>query len=288
MTNSASFHRTNLMKNIESTSLAKGDVRALLSRIESRFPEAIGLEEANYSEESRALENYDELAQNIRDSFLLTITLNGSNGEELQGTIEDVFDSPNFPDVVTKVFASSETSLKVNCDFTPRNKVIVLIDFTKPKLLDFSVLPGYKTPNNSNFQVEGLDSSWVNGLYAEIENYLRNRKKPGFFLHKHATYDLFLWLIGMPFAFFLSYKVSGFVESFASFNSFFKSALYLYVGFATIIAFRIVYHYARWAFPRIEYKSTFEKAIRHQIAIGAISISLVGTLIWEAIKAVAS
>src|SRR3989304_2843728 len=88
--------------------------------------------------------------------------------EEMYGSISEVFDSPNFPDQVSTFYINSETILRAIHNWYPRNSFELFLDFRKPELFDFSLMPSQPTPNASNFSVQGYDVTWTNGVFSEV------------------------------------------------------------------------------------------------------------------------
>lgn len=183
------------------------------------------------------------------------MSITGESGKELSESIEEVFDSSNFPSKVKTVFINSSVRLRVLHNYYPRNSFELPLDFSKPDPVDFNIEPSQKTPNTSEFEVEGFDSTWVNGLFNEVASFIDER--PSFFqiIHRHSLYDVFVWLLGFPFGFWVSFKLSIPVDTFfGSFPSIVVGAAYLYVFLGSLVFLRSLFHYARWVWPAVELK----------------------------------
>jgi hypothetical protein len=104
-------------------------------------------------------------------------------------------------------------------------------------------------------------------------------------LHRHSIYDFLVWGLGLPFGFWMSYRFSGILTKIVGgFSSFVLNGSYVYVFFASLVIFRLLFHYARWVWPLVEHKSSKNKAIKHQIVLGTITLGLLTTFIVDLIK----
>lgn len=71
----------------------------------------------------------------------------------------------------------------------PGNKCILNLDFSRPEVFNFTLLPSQETLNQSNFNVQGNDVTWVHGLFHEVEKFISDRPSTFRLLHRHTTYD---------------------------------------------------------------------------------------------------
>lgn len=110
------------------------------------------------------------MLKNLKDGFDIRLSVTGTEGQELFGNIPEVFENNNFPDQVLRVFINSTLALKENYNYFPRNHFQLFLDFSKSRLIDFSITPSQPTPNDSNFKASGLDSTWTNGIFNEVRN----------------------------------------------------------------------------------------------------------------------
>lgn len=231
-------------------------------------------------------EEYEKNKNLLRKGFELNLTVTGIDGQELYGDVNDIFSSPNFPDEIKTIYLNSEIPLSVNYQYHPRNSFTLFLDFFKPDIFDFSLLPSQPTPNGSNIEVKGYDATWVHGLFNEFNNFINKRPSQFPWLHRHTIYDILLWPFGIPFGFWSSYKLSGFVKTlFGNVSVFVESAAYVYVFLVALFLFRVLFHYARWIWPLVEYRTSKNKALKHRIFLSTITVGLIGKIIYDVIKA---
>lgn len=268
-------------------SLDKSDLRAFLSILQERVDTAAELEIAHFKQNEQTEDQYENNKNEIRLGYKLRPTLTGEDGRELHGTIDEIFDSPNFPESVRSIFLNSSIPLDVVHKFRIRNSVELFLDFSRPAIFDFHLMPSQRTPNESHYRVEGRDTTWVNGLFHEIQSYISSHRSPAPWLHQHSIYDFFLWLIGYPLAFWLCFKVSPFLPNGGKEILFVRAALYVYIFLIALVGLRALFHYARWVFPISEYRHTRNRVLRHRAFLGALSIGLFGTVLYDVIKSVA-
>jgi len=277
--------KNRLKQKVSSLSLDKKELKRLCDILQERSNGAADLEIQAFIQGEQTAEEYEANKKTLKDCFELKITIAGANGEELFGAIEDVFNSPNYPDDVKTFYVNSENTLRAVHNYYPRNGFTVFLQFSKPKVLDFSFLPSQGTPNESNFEVQGYDATWANGVFNEITNYFKQRSTSLSIVHSHSVYDVLLWLSGVPFAFWVSFKASVSIETlFLNFNSFVKNAVYLYIFIATLFCFRILFHYLRWVCPLVEYRSPKNIIIVHRALLAALFIGTFGSFVYDIIK----
>ena len=276
---------TKLTRQIRSFSSGKDDLHKLFKILKERNDSARDIEVANFKQVDQTAEEYEENRQLLYDSFELKITINGSDGSQLYGSVSEIFESPNFPDRIQSIYLNSATVFQVRWNFLPRNRFELLLDFSKPRMLDFSFLPSQATPNPSAFAVSGYDKTWVHGVFNEVSAFIDNHHARGAWMHKHSVYDLLLYAIGLPFAFWVVYKSSGYVTRvFGGFSEFVKAACYVYIFLASLIVLRVLFHYARWLWPLLDYQTTSDKAAKHRVFLGAIVIGLITMFIYDLVK----
>jgi len=276
---------TNLTRQIRSFSAKKEDLRKLLEKLEERNNSARGIEVGKFKQLDQTPKEYEENKQLLYDSFDLKTTVKGLDGSQLYGSVAEIFDSPNFPERVQSIFTNSATVFQVRLNFPPGNRFELYLDFSKPQLLDLSLIPSQATPNPSAFAVSGYETTWVHGVFNEVNTFIDNHRAQGAWLHRQGVYDLLLYAFGFPLAFWVVYKSSGYVARvFASFSEFVKAACYLYIFGASLIGIRLLFHYARWLWPLVQYQSVSDKATKHRVILCAIVIGLITGLICDLVK----
>jgi hypothetical protein len=163
--------------------------------------------------------------------------------------------------------------------------MILFLDFRKPEVLNFSILPSQETNNESNFEIEGRDVTWVNGVFQEFFDFVERRPSTAPWLHRHSVYDVLLWLVGFPLSFWICSKLAPFVEGVAGgLSTFLKSALYFYVFVIALNLLRIAFHYARWIWPLTEFRSEMSSSIKHKTILSLILSGLGLAALYDFIK----
>jgi len=224
------------------------------------------------------------LEDNIRDAFRLNITIRGDEGKELFGSVSDVFESANFPKNVEAVHVSSDFRAKNIYDFTPGNSFELLLDFSKTDPLNLTTQPSNPTPNVSEIEVRGRDTTWANGVFNEAMNFISQRPSSIKLIHRRSIYDVLVWGIGFPFAFWVAYRLSGSVDRlFGDFPSLVSNGVYLYITLLVVMLFRSLFMYARWVWPSVELKGNGSGSFPHRVAIGAITFGIVASLLYDVI-----
>lgn len=272
-------------KRIRSFSVDRKDLRRLLELLQERAYTAADIEEQKFEKRpEHTEEEFNQAKHELRDGFELFITLSGVDGRMLTGNISQIFDSPNFPEDVKEVCFDTATSLRSRYRYVPRNKMILFLDFGRPEVLNFTILPSQETANESNFEIEGRDATWVNGVFQEFFNFVERRPSTSPWLHRHTVYDLLLWLVGFPLSFWVCTKLSLFMESTFGYSPFLKSALYFYVFLIAINLLRVAFHYARWIWPLTEFQGERSKSLKHKAILSLIVSGLGLAAVYDLIK----
>lgn len=280
----ANIIRNKLSKSISSLSLDKEELKKILALLQERANTACEFEIRKIDAISDEAYNKELAKANLKACSILKITVIGQGNKELSSSIDDVFNSASFPDKVKSVYVCSEIPYKSLFNHNPENFFELLIDFSKPKVFDFSFQPSERTPNSSLIRVEGSDNTWVNGVFREMESELKDKESKLKAIHKGSIYDLLLWFLGIPIGFWACYKFSSLIGRAFSNHPFLESAFFVYIFFISLFVIRILFHYFRWVYPMIEYRSKKERSLGHQAALVSISIGIFGKFLYDIVK----
>jgi hypothetical protein len=132
--------------------------------------------------------------------------------------------------------------------------------------------------------VEGYDATWANGVFREIDAFLDSKPSRLSIVHRHTIYDLVLYPLGIPFAFWLCHKATSIVQELVPESGFLQNSLYVYLFAAAIILFRILFHYVRWVFPLVEYRAPTSRALLHRASLAALVLGVFGSFVYDVLK----
>jgi hypothetical protein len=275
--------RLEYQQDIDSLSLDKAELKTLITRIQERLYEASLIECEAYRPANLDPEQIENDREIIKDGFRLFISLKGDGGICLNGSVDEIFENPNFPEQVESVFFNSTVPLKSKQNFHVSNSILLFLDFSKPKVFDFSIMPSHATANPSKLQVDGDNHTWCNGVFAECMKFISSHKGPGSLIHKSSIYDAILWIVGIPFGLHTVYNISK-SYNWNTLHPFYGATLYLYSFLLCLTCFRILFHYARWVFPKIEYRGTRSQPIIHRAALATIVLGIASSIILDLAK----
>jgi hypothetical protein len=71
-----------------------------------------------------------------RNAFRITVTISGTDGEELFGDNRALFDSPNLPDEIRSIYMTNMAAYQGQTGRKPANGFALTLDFQKPPLVD--------------------------------------------------------------------------------------------------------------------------------------------------------
>jgi hypothetical protein len=135
----------------------------------------------------------------------------------------------------------------------PHHHFEVLLDFTQPRLLDSSVPQSDPTPNPSGLLISGSRAGWRAGIESAVRKHIKERNRVWSWFHGQFIYDLFLVVFGMPFALYACWRLAPLVDGlFGGLSPVVTGGAFVYIGFCSIWLYRLVFSYARWAWPKVE------------------------------------
>jgi hypothetical protein len=277
-----SIVKNKLSKPIDSLNIDKEDLRKLLGILQERANSACDIECKFFEETFVKVDNLQKSIQDLKSCSTLKLTIVGIDGKELFGNIDDVFNSVSFPDKINTLYVNSGLIYKSQFNYIPRNQFEVLLDFNKPKVFDFSFQPSGETPNNSMFCVEGFDNTWVNGVFSEIDKFFEKYSSRFSKIHRNSIYDVLVWTLGVPIAFWICFKFNSYIDQVIK-SSFLQNALYIYIFFFTLFLLRILFHYSRWLYPKIHFRTKRDLSLVHQGFFYVITTGVLGAFLYDVI-----
>ncbi len=272
---------------ISGCSISMDDIVRLYKILIKRLTEAADIEINDLKKlENETEQEFEELKASRRAFFQITIVINGQAGEQIFGSDEGIFSSPNLPDRISSVYMDSKATYTAHRNnIEPRNWFGLLLDFSKPPLLDWVNPVSNPTPNASNLIIHGDSEAWVAAVRHTVIERLKQHSNRRSFLHKPLIYDAGMWLIGIPAAFLgtasLMPKISGF---FRDLLPTIEYAAYVYVFFAVLVIYRFLFSYTKWAWPTVELTSTRNVTTKHRRYWYAVLVGLSIAFIWSLIK----
>jgi hypothetical protein len=232
-------------------------------------------------------DQFKERRSRVANAFVTTVTITGSNNEIVSGSSESFLTTDNMPDNILTVFyttVAGPNAVGIVRDYL-ENRASLLLDFSRPTVLDFSKIPTHATGNTSNFQIVSSSEPWFTTLNTRLTQLFDERRTGFNWLHQQGAYDLLLLIIGLPFALWIDYRFSPSIDL-LKLPVVLASGLYVYLFFAGLFIFRGIFTYSRWVFPKIEMHFEASPPLRHRAVWLAIVTAVFGGAIWDAIKAV--
>jgi hypothetical protein len=229
---------------------------------------------------------FQERRTRVANAFVTTVNVTGSNNEIVSGSGEHFLASENIPDRIVTVFYTTlagPNAIGITREFL-QNRATLMLDFSRPTILDFSKLPTFATFNNSNFDISASSEAWFTTLNTRLTQLFDERRTGFNWLHQPGVYDLLLFIVGLPFALWIDYRCSPIIDKF-QLPTVLASGLYVYLFIAGLFIFRGIFTYSRWVFPKIEIQSEASPPLRHRAVWLAIMVAVFGGAVWDAVKA---
>jgi hypothetical protein len=229
-------------------------------------------------------DQFEERRARVANAFITTVNLTGANNEIVSGSGEHFLASENIPDNILTVFYTTlagPNSIGIARELL-QSRATLLLDFSRPTILDFSKFPTLATENTSNFSIFSSSETWFTVLHTRLMQIFNERSTRFDWIHRPGMYDLLLLIIGLPFALSVDYELSGVIEKW-KFPTVLGSALYVYFFIAGLFVFRGLFTYSRWVFPKVEFESEPSPPLRHRGVWAGIMIAILGAVFGGAI-----
>jgi hypothetical protein len=229
-------------------------------------------------------EQFQVRCTNVKNAFITTVSITGENGNVVTGHGDSFFDSPLLPERISSILYDTSFSPNAQLKFTPNDRASILLDFSRPPLLNLGTLPSAPTPNNSNWFISAENESWCTSLSARLDEFFTQRLTRLNWLHQSAVYDALLFVMGFPLSLWGSYRLSKIID-WSGLPSALSTAIYVYAFLLLLNVFRVLFSYTRWVFPKVELESEQSPVMLHRTIWSAIMFSVFGSAVWDGIKA---
>lgn len=257
--------------------LSLDDIKAVyrdLQSINFKFGEqvlsGINREEGETDEQLKARRDYL-----LRDAFCLTVTVNGLRDEQLYGETVETFDSKNLPRPIKSIFFTNVNSFRRHANGNePANRFEAFIDFSKPGIFDPNPFVSAETPNGSNVTVNAQDITFFNAVQKAVEKKITSNRTWYGAIHKNFAYDIGIWFFALPVGMFFSAYYMDKLIPVGSSLELFRWPLFAYFVGISMILYRALTAYAKWAFPVNILAENNDRALKHRLALGGLTSSL--------------
>ncbi len=207
----------------------------------------------------------------LDQAFKLTVTVKGGKDEEIYDESVDVFASEHLPKPIQSVFFTNRTAWSRNANGAePPNQFELELDFRKPALVDPSTNVSDPTPNNSAARIRANDIMYFRAVQSVIKAKVLGKRTWFGAIHRSFAYDAGVWLLALPISLILSthfmrvfFPVSGPLADF-------RWAFFIYALGISLIIYRFISAYIKWAFPVNVLADNKDAAWRHRIVLGGV------------------
>lgn len=209
------------------------------------------------------------------DAFRLTVSIIGFDGQTVYGETEDIFDSNNLPIPIKTIFFTNTTSFKRHANNNePPNRMAFEVHFDKPPLFDPNPLVSEPTRNQSKVIIKADDVGYFRAVQSIISAKLRSSKKWYSFIHEKFAYDAGLWFIALPYALYWITIYCDYLFPSDGKHASFRIAFYIYGLGLSLLLYRALFGYIKWAYPVNILMENKDYATKHRIVLGAILTSM--------------
>jgi hypothetical protein len=213
----------------------------------------------------------------LENAFRLTVSIIGFDGQNAYGESEAIFESKTLPLPIKTIYFTNITAFKRNTEgHEPANRFEFWYRLEKPLLFDPNPLLSDPTPNGSHVVIRADDVTYIRAVQTIVGDRLRSKRKWYSFIHERFAYDIGLWFVAMPYAL---YWVTVFMDHFLPAdgkNSSFRVAFFIYGMVLSLIGYRAMAGYLKWAFPVNTLEENKDRATGHRVVIAGVLLGAVG------------
>lgn len=232
-------------------------------------------------------EEYASRRTRVFNAFVTGVVISGANGEVLSGDGDYIFDDHLLNSRIVSVTIDTGFAPKTKINVTPIDIGHVHLDFSRPPLLNFGVLPMTPTPNQSAWSVSAQTETWAVAFSTRLEEFFAETATKTNWLHGGATYDVMLMLLGWPISLWAALRIGNLVTGAHILPTPIHTAIYVFSFFLSANLFRALFSYSRWVFPKVDLKTSKSRQGLHRTIWGALILGVIGSAIWDGIKALA-
>jgi len=241
-----------------------------LTKINREFGERViatlqrdaGLDDEEWEQRKRFL---------LDDAFRITVTIKGQHNEQLYGEDLSVFQAENAPLPIATIYLTNSTAWRRNAqNSSPPNEIEVLLDFSRPALIDPNLFVSEATPNSSSVKINARDMTYFRAVRQLVEEKLLRNRTVYSMIHRNYAYDFGIWLFVLPTALLLTtYYMDQWLPADGP-NASYRWAFFIYGVGVVLVAYRVLVSYAKWAFPVTVLKENRDQSWKHRVVIGAV------------------
>lgn len=218
------------------------------------------------------------------DAFRITVSIIGFDKQTTYGEKEEIFDSKNLPMPIRTVFFTNANSFKRHASGNePPNRFSVWLHFDKPPLFDPYPLVSEPTRNASEARINSNDLGYYRAVQNIIKLRLGSHRKWYCFIHEKFAYDLGLWFFALPYSLYWVTIYNDWLFPSDGKYASFRVAFYIYSMGMSLLAYRALFSYVKWAFPVNVLDENKDLATRHRVMLGAIVFGLVASWVRSVI-----
>lgn len=214
----------------------------------------------------------------------MSALVTAANGEQLVVQSSEDLAPQTLPRRLQEMFFDTAAPHRTR-NWEPENRVEVTLDFATPPGFDAYDPNSSPTPNKSRIDIRGASSTWVSGVEKALVDFFEERGTRRRWLHEHVWYNVYQWLVAIPGALWLVYRVDDLFElAERGMHGALAGAIYIYLFLVGFLVARGLVLGFRWTFPLIEFEGSVSGPTRSLVA--TILSSLLLALLYDVVKAI--
>ncbi|MGE4233479.1 MAG: hypothetical protein AB7F43_09140 [Bacteriovoracia bacterium] len=218
----------------------------------------------------------------------LFIQVRGKNGEVVEAFDPNKISTTDFPTPIQKIKINSyeiETYGGITAPGRQRNAFEIILDFSSVPVFDLVTNPSKSTENESSIYVKGEDSFVVQAAYDQLVDFFSHSRTFWVFIHKESIYEFLKWFVAVPIGLLSLKNLDGKIQAYILSSSEFLTIIYVILFAFGLFLFRLVFNWARWLFPYVDFDLNRPPFLAFQRYIFAVfSGGLIGTYSMQLFK----
>jgi hypothetical protein len=264
--------------------LGRDDLVALFEELEDKGREGVQIQLTDtLPGADQSEDEFEALKARAIEDATLSVFVHGADGENVFVQSAQDLKTQRLPARIATVTFDSASRLSTLHNWQPDNRFRIVLDFTEPPGFDRYDPTSSPTPNGSQIDVNGTNSTWVTGVHESILAFCRARGVGRGWLHDHGIYNLYNWLIALPASLWLVFRIEQvFGPRFASAHVGLRGAVYIYLFLVAYLVARGVAYGFRWVLPMVEFQGSRSK--RARVIVSGILSALLLALLYDVLS----
>lgn len=216
------------------------------------------------------------------EAYRVTVSVDRFDNSSTHGRDREILEVSDLLSPISFVYMTNVTAYKAMANTDPINSFELSLDFGVPPLLDANSFVSSPTQNHSRFEIRGTREGWLAGLEKVVTKRIQRKSGLRSLLHGPFVYDYGLFFLGVPFALYLGWSASAFIQQkLGALHPVLGAAAYIYVFMLGLWLYRLLFAYTKWAFPMAELSDQKTRPRKHRKWWWGLVVAVFLKVFWD-------